>query len=558
MSKIAIYQVLPRLFGNKTLQTEWNGNIETNGCGKFNDFDAHVLKQIKTLGITHIWYTGVIEHATQTNYEAFGIAPDHPAIVKGKAGSAYAIKDYYDVDPDLAVNVDERMAEFEQLLQRTHKAEMKVLIDFVPNHVARQYHSDKMPLHTSNLGQHDKTDHHFHPNNNFYYFDQAFAPQFDINNYVEYPAKATGNDRFTPNPSKDDWYETVKLNYGVDYSNGSKHLDPIPDTWHKMLDVLMFWADKKVDGFRCDMAEMVLVEFWEWAIAKVKAKHEHIIFIAEVYNPALYRDYIYTAKFDYLYDKVGLYDKLRAVVCHNHRVSDITNCWQQVQDIQDHMLNFLENHDEQRIGSGFFAGDGLYAKPAMIISATLSKAPVMVYFGQELGEKGMQSEGFSGLDGRTSIFDYCKVDSIQRWYNKGGCNENLLSNEEMELRKFYVKLLNLSITEKAIAQGEMYDLTYANFDNQHFNVNKQFAYFRKFENELLLVVLNFDDKVLNTKVVVPNEAIEHLNIALNVPLLYTELLSGNKSLDEWQFAKICSFETTMAPWSGQMFKFILE
>lgn len=556
MSKISIYQVLPRLFGNKTEQQQWNGSIEENGCGKMNDFDAKTLKEIKQLGISHVWYTGIIEHATQTDYSKYGIAKDHPAIVKGKAGSAYAIKDYYDIDPDLAVDVEQRMLEFENLVARTHKAGMKVIIDFVPNHVARQYKSDQTDK--ADLGEHDKKDYHFHPNNNFYYFDAPFAPSFDIADYNEYPAKATGNDRFTANPSRDDWYETVKLNYGIDYSNNSKHFAPVPDTWHKMLDILMFWAAKKVDGFRCDMAEMVPVEFWDWAITKVKEKYGEIIFIAEVYNPALYRAYIFQGKFDYLYDKVGLYDKLRAVVSHNHAASDITHCWQQVSDIQNHMLNFLENHDEQRIASGFFAGDGMYAKPAMIVSATLTKAPVMVYFGQELGEKGMQSEGFSGLDGRTSIFDYCKVDSIQRWYNNGKFGSKLLKKEEVELQSFYKRLLNLALTEKAISEGEMYDLTYANFDNKYFNTHEQFAYFRKFDNELLLIVLNFDDKALDTKVNIPVEAIEHLNITTNVAYTYTELLESSGRLKEFTFSQGAVFETILLPWSGNIFKFDLK
>ncbi len=558
MSKISIYQVLPRLFGNKNEQQEWNGSLETNGCGKMNDFNAKALNEIKSLGITHVWYTGIIEHATQTDYSNYGIAKDHPAIVKGKAGSAYAIKDYYDVDPDLAVDVDKRMHEFKQLVTRTHKAGMNVIIDFVPNHVARQYKSDKKPTNVTDLGEHDFKDYHFHPNNNFYYYNEAFRPDFDVADYAEYPAKATGNDRFTPCPSKNDWYETVKLNYGIDYSNNSKHFDPVPNTWHKMLDILLFWAGKKVDGFRCDMAEMVPVEFWEWAIPNVKSNFADIIFIAEVYNPALYREFIFKGKFDYLYDKVGLYDKLRAVVCHNHAASDITNCWQQVGDIQNHMLNFLENHDEQRIASGFFAGDGMYAKPAMIVSATLTKAPIMTYFGQEFGEKGMQSEGFSGLDGRTSIFDYCKVDSIQRWYSKGKFDAKKLTSEELELQSFYKRLLNLSLTEKAISEGEMYDLTYANFENEFFNTHEQFVYFRKFENELLLVVLNFDDKVLDTKVRIPKEAIDYLNIKTNVPYVYTSLLEHSGRVGECVFGNNTVFETILLPWSGEIFKFELK
>lgn len=91
MSKFIIYQVLPRLFGNHNTTNKPNGNLEENGCGKFNNFTSKALKEIKSLGVTHVWYTGVIEHATQTDYTAFGIRKDHQAIVKGKAGSAYAL-----------------------------------------------------------------------------------------------------------------------------------------------------------------------------------------------------------------------------------------------------------------------------------------------------------------------------------------------------------------------------------------------------------------------------------------------------------------------------------
>ncbi|MEG1547086.1 MAG: alpha-amylase family glycosyl hydrolase, partial [Bacteroides sp.] len=235
------------------------------------------LDEIKKLGITHIWYTGIIEHATQTDYTKQGIVSDHPAVVKGKAGSPYAIKDYYDVDPDLAAKVSNRMKEFEELVERTHRSGMKMIIDFVPNHVARQYHSDVKPKGVEDLGQTDEVEQSFSPYNNFYYIPQhQLEGQFDMQAgaakpYHEYPAKATGNNRFDAYPCVNDWYETVKLNYGIDYLNGgSNHFDPMPSTWIKMTDILLFWASKGIDGFRCDMAEMVPVEFWAWAIPQVK------------------------------------------------------------------------------------------------------------------------------------------------------------------------------------------------------------------------------------------------------------------------------------------------
>jgi len=556
MSKFVIYQVLPRLFGNENTTNKHNGTIEENGCGKFNSFTAKALNEIKQLGTTHIWYTGIIEHATQTDYSAFGIQKDHAGVVKGKAGSPYAIKDYYDVDPDLAENVSNRMAEFEDLVKRTHKAGLKVIIDFVPNHVARQYHSDAKPAGVIDLGEKDHPEWAFSPLNNFYYLpNQAFLPQFYVKGYVEYPAKATGNDQFTSSPTENDWYETVKLNYGVNYvEGGQKQFDPIPDTWIKMRDILLFWASKKIDGFRCDMAEMVPVEFWGWAVSQVKLKYPEILFIAEVYNPAEYRNYISNGKFDYLYDKVGMYDMLRNITSRNFPVREITNTWQALGGIEDLMLNFLENHDEQRIGSGFFSGNGMYAQPAMIVAATLTKAPVMIYSGQEVGEMGMDSEGFSGMDGRTSIFDYWGVKTIQAWKNEGKYDGGKLSPEQAELRAFYQKLLNITLSEKAITDGMMYDLGFANFDNPKFNTHEQYAYFRKYKDELLLIVLNFDDKHLETEVRFPFEAFQYLGLEEGLNYSMVNLLDETDKFPLHTLSSKSGLLLHMPAWKGMILR----
>ena len=543
MAKTIIYQLLPRTFANFCTTRKNNGSIQENGCGKFNLITTKALREIKNLGATHVWYTGVIEHATQTDYSEFGITPDHPSVVKGKAGSPYAIKDYYDVDPDLAENVDNRMAEFEALIERTHKAGLKVIIDFVPNHVARQYHSDAKPAGIQDLGEGDHPEWAFSPLNNFYYLPgEKFTPAFDIYDYTEDPAKATGNDCFSAHPGHNDWYETVKLNYGVYYQGGGeKQFHPTPSTWLKMRDILRFWAGKGVDGFRCDMAEMVPVEFWEWVIPQIKdvewgvtttdaagkktyKKKDPIIFIAEVYNPALYRDYIFRGHFDYLYDKVGMYDYLRAVTSKNYPVEGITQQWQAVGDIQEHMLYFLENHDEQRIASGFFCGRGMCAQPAMIVAATLGTNPVMVYAGQELGEKGMDVEGFSGIDGRTTIFDYWGVKSIQAWANNGKWDGKGLDDEQQELRSFYQQLLTLARSSKAITEGKMYDLEYAQAEG--FNKHEHYAYLRHCEGETLLVAINFDDKHAEMQIRIPAEAFAYLQIHPCTEVQLTDLLSG--------------------------------
>ena len=512
---ITIYQVLPRLYGNKKNVNVPHGSIEENGCGKMNDFTDTVLKRIKDFGYSHIWYTGLIEHATQTDYTPYGIAKDHPAVVKGKAGSPYAIKDYYDIDPDLAENVENRMKEFEALVKRTHKAKLKMVIDFVPNHVARQYKSDAKPSRTKDLGETDDTSKAFSPNNNFYYvlgetLHTDFNPNQYEEEYIECPAKATGNNHFGAWPNVNDWYETIKLNYGVDYmTNTGVHFSPIPDTWKKMTNILLFWAKKGVDAFRCDMAEMVPCEFWHYAIATVKEKYPNILFIAEVYNPQEYRNYIHHGGFDYLYDKVGLYDTLKGVICGYAPASNITGCWQCVDDIQTHMLNFLENHDEQRIASDFFAGDPQKAKPALVVSACMNTAPLMIYAGQELGEKGMDAEGFSGRDGRTTIFDYWAVPILKRL-----CYDTeAFSEEEKELYNFYQRIISLRTESEAIKSGLFYDLMYANYDSaQYFNPSKHFAFLRKSESETLLIVCNFENVSAHVGVKIPQHAFSFMNL----------------------------------------------
>lgn len=534
-NKIIIYQVFTRLFGNDNNHCIPNGSIEDNGCGKFADFTPKALNEIKKLGATHIWYTGIIEHATQTDYRRYGIRPDHPAVVKGKAGSPYAIKDYYDIDPDMANDIFNRMKEFENLVKRTHHAELKVIIDFVPNHVARQYESDAKPDGIVDLGASDDSSQAFSAYNNFYYIPSTVLKgQFDMKAgadeaYREYPAKATGNNRFDASPTINDWYETVKLNYGVDYTNGSGcHFDPVPDTWMKMKDILLFWASKKVDAFRCDMAEMVPSEFWGWVIPQVKEKYPDILFIAEVYNPDEYHNYLFNGQFDYLYDKVGLYDTLRDITCGKESATAITHCWQSLGDIDKRMLNFMENHDEQRIASDFFAGSGHRGIPGMIVSACMNTNPIMIYFGQELGERGMDTEGFSGKDGRTTIFDYWSVNTIRQWRNGGKFGDKMMTEESKTLQAFYSRLLNICREEKAISEGKFFDLTYANINGWKFNEHKQYAFMRQHEQELLLIVVNFDEIAVNIAVNLPTHAFDYLSIPQNTACKAIDLLTGKE------------------------------
>ena len=546
-SKIILYQIFTRLYGNRNTTHKESGTIAENGCGKMNDFTPTALKKIREMGVSHIWYTGVIRHATQTDYSAYGIPKNHPAVVKGKAGSPYAITDYYDIDPDLATDVNLRMQEFEQLVARTHEAGMKVIIDFVPNHVARQYHSICKPEGVKDLGEEDRPELGFDAQNNFYYCPgQRFTPYFDLYHgetepYIEEPAKATGNDCFHNAPGMNDWYETVKLNYGLDYYAGRVgHFNPIPNTWSKMTDILLFWAKKGIDGFRCDMAEMVPAEFWRWATDKVKYIYPDMIFIGEVYNPSEYRNYL-AAGFDYLYDKVGMYDTIREVIRGNQSTHAITGAWQQTDDIRDHMLYFLENHDEQRIASSFFAGNALKGVPGLVVSALLQQNPLMIYAGQEYGELGMDKEGFSGNDGRTTIFDYWSIDTLVR------ASVNKLNDGEKVLKRLYNKVMKIAATEKAVSEGASFDLMYVN-DAYH----RQYAFLRKAANEALLVVANFEDAPVTMPVKIPTHAFDFLHMK-EKNAVALEMLSGHKQ--KIQLKRDGEIVVELPPYGAVVYKF---
>ena len=544
MNKPIIYQLIPRLFANFNETRKRNGTLEENGCGKLADINDNALQSIVDLGATHVWYTGIIRHATARL--------NNPAITKGQAGSPYAITDYYDVHPDIAKDEAHRMQEFEDLVARTHKAGLGVILDFVPNHVSREYKSLCKPKGVKDLGEDDHPEWAFSPLNNFYYIPgERFTMDKDLQGYEEFPAKVTGNDCFTSHPSENDWYETVKLNYGVYYQGGGeKQFNPIPSTWHKMLDILLFWANKKIDGLRVDMAEMVPVEFFQWAIAQVKKKHPKFIFIGECYDPGRYDAYM-AAGFDYLYDKVGMYDYLRGVMTKNWPAEGITRQWMQHGDAQlSHMLYFMENHDEQRIASGFFCGNGMCAEPAMIITAALNQCPVMIYSGQELGEKGMDIEGFSGIDGRTTIFDFWGVKSLQAWANHGRYDGMNLNDEQRAIRSFYRTLLNIARDNKAIQKGKMYDITYA--QGEGFNRNKHFAFLRHLAGETLLIVVNFHDREQELQVRIPNDAFIYLGMDEKPNATATDLLRGEKM--HLAFVPDQPITLTLPAWSGVILK----
>lgn len=526
MKKKNIYQVFTRLFGNtQTEFTPW-GTPQQNGLGKFSHFTDKALEEINKLGISHIWYTGVPHHAVIQDYTDIGIENDHPSVVKGRAGSPYAVKDYYSVNPDLADNPAQRNEEFAALIQRTHKAGMKVIIDIVPNHVARVYKGQNNPQGVIDFGAEDDTSQEYARDNNFYYIpNQAFELPDELEQHPplggeqhpslnqpfhEFPAKWTGNGSRLAKPNFDDWFETVKVNYGV-RPDGSKdfatlpedyrdkphqaHFEfwqqqSVPSSWVKFKDIALYWTEQGVDGFRYDMAEMVPVEFWSYMNSWIKHKNPDAFLMAEVYQPDLYRDYIQMGKMDYLYDKVDLYDSLKAVMQNKGSTREIGRIQHQLADIEHHMLHFLDNHDEQRVASPEFAGCAEKGKPAMLISTCLSTAPTMIYFGQEVGEPGAENAGF-GQASRTSIFDYIGVPHHQRWMNHGEFDGGLLSESEKALREFYKTLLNLALDSPALL-GQYHDLYAANFDNFADMQDQLFAFARSSATQKLIIAANFD------------------------------------------------------------------
>ncbi|MFC3560731.1 alpha-amylase family protein [Pedobacter jamesrossensis] len=533
--QIVIYQLLPRLFGNKNTTNIPYGTIEQNGSGKFNDITDKALDGIKELHVSYVWYTGAIAHASLTDYSKYGIKVDDADVVKGRAGSPYAIRDYYDVNPDLAVDVNRRMKEFEALVKRTHAKNLKVIIDFVPNHVARSYHSYAKPKNVIDFGAKDDVNAGFSPANDFYYIPgQKFlvpqlAPQqtpissLQDGHFDENPAKASGNDVFVAQPKGDDWYETIKLNYGVDYQNGKQqHFDPIPPVWTKMRDILVYWAKKDVDGFRCDMAEMVPIAFWNWVIPQVKSINPDIIFLGEAYNPKVYKQYLDEGKFDYLYDKVGLYDGLKRLIKDepNADVASIKYVWQsESAGFGNRMLRFLENHDEERIASAGFAGKAELALPAMVVSATLGSGPVMLYFGQEVGEPGKGQEGFGGDDNRTTIFDYWGVPNHQKWMNNGAFDGKQLDENQLKLRAYYKQLLKVTSTSDAVLHGDTYEAPHTGNMN-----NRMYAFIRYSGKQRLLVVVNFDrNQTLEASIEIPDSI---LKVKSSSPV--TDLLTDRK------------------------------
>lgn len=528
MGKVIIYQMLPRLWGNIGGKNIKNGTLKDNGCGKFSSIDTISLEYLRSLGVSHVWYTGIIRHATAEDSD--GCTPSSADWVKGRAGSPYSITDYYDVNPYLADEPENRMEEFHKLVERTHAAGLKVIIDFVPNHVARDYGrfaaAHPPPTGMAALGKSDDKSVHWKDSNDFFYYPGIpLALPIQNQTYMEMPAMASGNS-YTSSPGVNDWYDTIKLNY----------CDSHTETWEKMYDIVNFWAGQGVDGFRCDMVELVPQAFFKWLISRIKKDRPDLLFVAEVYQKTLYSKYIREIGFDLLYDKSGIYDTLRAIVEKNAKDSGvpvedwqsakrITWNWQSLGDLQPYMLNFLENHDEQRFASDFFGCDARNSYAALYTALYMNNAPFMLYAGEEVGERGMDNEGFSGRDGRTSIFDWWAPSSLTRLYKYIHGERKALTPEEETMLDTYRKALKFAAEDNAVSKGTFYDLCYCNYASDGFNPDRHFAFLRDFEDETLLIVCNFSKNDADMKISIPEHAFNWMKMPESEEFNHTTTVS---------------------------------
>lgn len=515
MEKSIIYQIFPRYWGDRAGKQKKGGTLDENGCGKFSNIDRESLDYFKSLRVTHLWLTGIVRHATGES--TGGCTASSPDWVKGRAGSPYAITDYYDVNPYLADKPERRMEEFKELLKRVHNAGLKVIIDFVPNHVARDYTAftalHPAPTGMPSLGSDDDKSVHWREENDFFYYPGTeLKLPIKSQTYKELPALASGN-AYTAEPAVNDWYDTVKINY----------CDTHTGTWDKMLDIVRFWAGMGVDGFRCDMVELVPADFFTWLIREIHKQYPEIVFIAEVYQKELYSKYIREVGFDLLYDKSGMYDTIRAIVQKNtddsgvpveawQSTRKITWNWQSLGDLQPYMLNFLENHDEQRFASDFFGKDAGNVFAALYASLYFNRASFMIYSGQEVGERGMYQEGFSGKDGRSTIFDWYTSDKVRKLWRYIHGDMKALDRKDVALLERYRSALTQATGNRAVISGSTYDLCYCNLSSDGFCVDRHFAFLRDCGDDTVLVACNFSNVDAEMELSIPEHAFQWLEL----------------------------------------------
>lgn len=546
MPRPIIYQLFVRLYGNDREDVVPGGSIAENGCGKFNDINDEVLAGLRSDGFTHVWLTGVLEQASGTAYP--NRPADHPAMLKGRAGSPYAIRDYFDVCPDYAVDPERRREEFRELLDRCHVHGLKPLVDFVPNHVARTYASDVRP--ELSFGEGDDPSVFFNRENHFFYLqpgDPGGGPPLHLPvGDGEFPpesrfGKVTGNNVASWQPSINDWYETIKLNYGHDYTTGrnTAHLpgldaDPaeVPKTWRTMDEILGYWQGLGVAGFRVDMAHMIPIEFWRWAVKRSRAREAGVYFFGEAYDsdPMKLTEgdvlaALLDAGFDAVYDH-PVYKVLKGVYESGRWANDL-DALTLSNPAFHRCLRYAENHDEVRLASPLHWGRNGYqvGRPVSAVLLALGRGPVMIYGGQEVGEPALERMGFGGGDGRTSIFDYGSVPELVKW------RAGRLSPGQEKLRAWYVRLLAV-LGEKAFIDGEFYGLNHANLENPGFGrVGDEtysghwlYAFLRHDPagGQAFLIVANFhgSETLRNVRVRIPDHARNWL---------------GREQLGEWRF-----------------------
>lgn len=559
-SRPVIYQLFVRLFGNRNETRKPGGTLIENGCGKFSDIDDTALSSLKEMSFTHLWLTGILEQSSATDYP--GRPADDRDILKGLAGSPYAIRDYFDVCPDYAIEPDHRLDEFRQLINRCHAHGLKVIIDFVPNHVSRCYASSVHPEHS--FGEGDQREVFFTRDNHYFYLkagdpgdgpplklpgsgDGYFGPE------AEY-GKVTGNNVISWKPSVNDWYETVKLNYGHDFTTGrdTSHLpcadtppSDVPKTWRTMDEIVGYWQNFGVDGFRVDMAHMVPLEFWHWAVKRARTRQSDVFFVAEAYDndPAKLTDgnvlsELLDAGFDSVYDK-HTYDIARGIYEAGKWANDLDECLFTERRFHQ-FLRFVENHDEVRIAcSEVWGGYGMeIGRPVSTVLLGMGQGPIMIYNGQEIGEAGGDEAGFSKDHKRTTIFDYWSMKEFVKWVNGGRYDGGRLSEKQKALRSWYGKLLTV-LSNPAFTHGEFYGLNAYNRETPSFgrmegeSVSGHWVYaFLRHDSDSgqsFLIVANFHPTIdfADLHIVIPEDAWNWMGRASDGEWSFHDRLQGN-------------------------------
>jgi len=552
-----IYQMLPRLFGNTCEARKPNGTLAENGCGKFADINTAALTSIQAMGFTHLWLTGVIEQASGTAYP--GRPADPPDILKGIAGSPYAIRDYFDVCPDYATDPARRIDEFRELIARCHAHGLRVIIDFVPNHVARSYASDVKP--ELSFGEGDDRSVFFARDNHFFYLNDGHpggGPPLRLPT-AEMPGcdglfaaesgfgRVTGNNAVTWAPSLHDWYETVKLNYGHDFTKGrdTSHLPgpdaapaDVPRTWRTMDQILAYWQGLGVDGFRVDMAHMVPIEFWAWLVRRCRERRPDVFFSAEAYDndpqkltDADVLDELLRVGFDAVYDD-PIYDTLEAIYDDGKWANDLDKLT--FTGARFHRsLRYAENHDEVRLANPrTWGGLGMeVGRPVSAVLFGMGRGPLMLYHGQEIGEPAIGAEGFCGDNARTSIFDYTAMPELIKWVNGGKYDGGNLSHNQRELRAWYAKLI-LATGTRVFTHGEFYGLNHANMGNPAFGRSDGEAV----SGHWLYAFLRHDAQTGNSALVVANFHPQHTqaHATVQIPGHAVKYL-GREMRKNWRF-----------------------